>query len=169
MLNSAKGHAALRRGRWSVVGASYFLTICTEGRRHGLASSELGSGLLQQAQASDAGWRLRAAVVMPDHVHLIIKLEEREDLAEVVRRFKGRTSVSLRRVMAMKWQRGYFDHRLRAGEDMLPVFLYLFLNPYRAGLVPADQPWPLWFCAPEDWAWLGSLADRSCPLPAWLD
>jgi len=105
------------------------LTICTEGRRHGLASSELGSGLLQQAQASDAGWRLRAAVVMPDHVHLIIKLEEREDLAEVVRRYKGRTSVSLRRVMAMKWQRGYFVTGYVPVRICCPYFYICFSIP----------------------------------------
>src|SRR5690606_1950925 len=103
--------------------------------------------------------------VVPDHLHLIVEMSDEGDLAGSVRRFKGRTSVVLRKLPAMKWQRGYFDHRLRAGEDLLAVFLYLFLNPYRAGLVAADQSWSSWFCAPDDWAWFGPLTNRSCPLP----
>jgi hypothetical protein len=44
----------------------------------------------------------------------------------------------------------YFDHRLRPEEDPLPVFLYIFLNPYRANLVQSNQTWPGCFCAEDD-------------------
>jgi len=113
-------------------------------------------------------WRLRTAVVMPDHVHLLFVLGETADLASAVRLFKGRLAPTLR-MAGLKWQRGYFDHRLRAGEDRLPVFRYVFLNPYRAALVRLDERWPGYFCATEDWVWFKELTDEGGPFPEWLD
>ena len=167
MLNPTKGHAALRRGRWSSSGAIYFLTMCTEGRKSGLDHHDLSSTLLLYARAEDADWHVRTAVVMPDHLHLMIELGPALDLPAAVRRFKGRTSVLLR-ARKLQWQRGCFDHRLRPAEDLLPVFQYIYLNPWRAGLAKHEQTWPGYFCAPEDWGWFGETADSSCILPQWL-
>jgi hypothetical protein len=57
---------------------------------------------------------------------------------------------------------------MRHNEAMLPVFSYVFLNPYRAALVPAGERWPGYFCSDEDWAWFGGLTNAGCPLPEWL-
>jgi hypothetical protein len=48
------------------------------------------------------------------------------------------------------------------------VFRYVFLNPYRAGLLgPADK-WHGYYCDAEDWAWFAPLTSRECPFPEWL-
>ena len=68
----------------------------------------------------------------------------------------------------MKWQEGFYEHRLRKTEDLLPVFLYVYLNPYRAGLISTDQTWPGYYCAPEDWIWFGVMTANAVPQPEWL-
>ncbi len=161
---SEKGQRSLRRGRQSLSGAAYFLTMCTERRNRGLENESVTASLLDHAQHIDGGWSLRSAVIMPDHVHLLVDLMASNSLSEVVRLFKGRTSVVLRR-HAMKWQPGYFDHRLRTAEDLLPIFLYIFLNPYRVGLMPQDQRWPGYFCSPDDWVWFEHLPAIHCHFP----
>jgi putative transposase len=163
------GHEALRHGRWSVSGAEYFLTFCTHDRKPGLTEPMLQSGMLAEAQRleTEGIWRLSTAVLMPDHVHLLVAVGESIDLAGAVRLFKGRLAPVLRKE-DLRWQQAYFDHRMRTNEDRLPVFLYIFLNPYRAGLAPQNERWPGYYCCEEDWSWFGALTNESVPVPEWL-
>lgn len=165
-----RGHEALRRGRWSSPGAEYFLTLCTQDRRPGLTQPALVSALFAHARqlTAEGHWHLRTATVMPDHVHLLLTLGDRTELSAVLRLVKGRLASTLR-ATGLRWERGYFDHRLRPDEDRLPVFLYIYLNPYRAGLVPAAQVWPAYFCTEDDWRWFEALTNTACPFPEWLE
>jgi REP element-mobilizing transposase RayT len=104
---------------------------------------------------------------MPDHLHLLVTLGGGAELSAAVRLFKGRLAPLLRD-HTTRWQPSFYDHRLRADDDRLPVFLYIFLNPYRAELLPADKIWPGYFCADSDWEWFGPLTQESCPEPPWL-
>lgn len=81
-----KGHAALRRGRVSIPEAEYFITVCTDKRRAGLAVPEIGTAILGELRAldDDSTWRLRCAVVMPDHIHLLIVLGWRLALGKTI-------------------------------------------------------------------------------------
>ena len=128
----------------------------------------MAAALLVQAREINGRWRLCPAVVMPDHIHLLVELCVPSELSETVRLFKGRSAGVLRQ-QGIKWQRGYFDHRLRTSEDILPVFPYIFLNTYRAGLVPAGKQWSGYYCSPDDWLWFEPLTDSSLPFPEWLD
>lgn len=110
---------------------------------------------------------VRTAVVMPDHLHMLVRLEQGSTLAECMRLLKGRMSPILREC-DLKWQDGFYEHRLRENEEHLAVFLYIYLNPYRAHLVSKDQVWPGHFCSEEDWAWFGEMTDSASPQPEWL-
>lgn len=112
-------------------------------------------------------WQIRTAVIMPDHVHLLVGLGPESGLPACVRLFKGRVAPALRS-HGLKWQEGFYEHRLREAEDVLPVFLYIYLNPYRAGLISADRTWPGYYCAPEDWNWFGGMTDNAVPQSEWL-
>ncbi|MBI2514073.1 MAG: transposase [Opitutae bacterium] len=164
-----RGHSALRRGRWSTPGAEYFLTVCTDDQPCGLGAREVTAPLTEGALRleSEGAWHVRTMSVMPDHLHFLVVLGETLPLSEVVRRFKGRHA-SLLQSQRLRWERGCFDHRLRDDEDRLPVFLYIFLNPYRANLLPHSERWPGYYCCPEDWRWFGPLTDHDCPMPEWL-
>jgi putative transposase len=163
------GYPALRRGRWSSTGADYFLTLCLRRPSESFNLPNLQkSGLEKLLQMEAQGiWSLRCAVFMPDHLHLLIRLAEARSLAAAVRQFKGPLSVNLRQSGAA-WQPGFYDHRLRDDEDTLPVFRYLFLNPYRAGLCAPEEKWPGYYCAPEDWMWFRELTNEAHPEPEWL-
>ena len=78
-------------------------------------------------------------VLMPDHVHFFVFLPEQ---GVRLSRWVGQ----LKRAMGnaagtehVTWQEGFFEHRLRETEDVLPVFLYIYLNPYKAGLILPAQ------------------------------
>lgn len=168
-LTPGRGHGALRRGHWSSPDAEYFLTLCTQDRQSGLSAPPLATAILSAAHrlTNEGHWHLRTATVMPDHLHLFIALGEHTELSSAIRLFKGRLTPALR-TAELRWQRACFDHRLRPDEDRLPVFLYIFLNPYRANLLQSPAPWPAYYCTPEDWSWFEPLTNATCPYPEWL-
>jgi len=164
------GYAALRRYRGSRPQAEYFLTINLKQRGGGFESSQWLEVVRSHWQEleQEGHWVVRTAVIMPDHIHLLVRLGEGGPLTECVRLFKGRLSSWLR-TAGLQWQPGFFDHQLRRSEDARPVFLYIYLNPYRAGLMPMDRVWPGYFCAKEDWGWFRDLTNESMPQPEWLE
>ncbi len=135
----------------------------------GLLADAVAPALLDHAHrlTRDDVWNLRTAVVMPDHVHLLVTLGRAVELPDAIRLFKGRLTPALRSAN-LHWERGCFDHRMRHDEDRLSVFLYVFLNPYRAKLIRASETWPAYYCAPEDWTWFSALTNSTCPYPEWL-
>jgi len=163
------GYAALRRFRESRSGADYFITANLAERSGGFDAPALTQSVSQQWQQieSDGLWTVRTAVVMPDHIHLLARLGGKTPLAECMRLLKGRLTPALRR-HGLSWQEGYYEHQIREVEDLLPVFLYIYLNPYRAGLLPTDRTWPGYYCCPEDWKWFGDMTNESMPQPEWL-
>jgi len=84
---------------------------------------------------------LHAAVVMPDHVHLIYSPLRREDgwsytLPEIMKAIKGRSAreinVTLKRSWPV-WQEEFFDHVLRSNDSLVDHVDYVCQNPVRAG------------------------------------
>jgi putative transposase len=72
-----------------------------------------------------------AFVVMPDHIHWLLQLEENGSLSGVVRLYKSKVSISLHRPV---WQRGFHDHALRNDEDIHGIGCYIVANPLRSWL-----------------------------------
>lgn len=111
---------------------------------------------------------MRCGAIMPDHIHLLVELGPDRRLADCIRLCKGRLATILRKA-GLGWQEGYYEHRMREQEDPLPVFLYIYLNPYRADLLAINYKWPGYFCAPADWKWFSSLTAQDLPHPQWLE
>jgi REP element-mobilizing transposase RayT len=164
-----KGHAALRRGRVSTPNATYFLTICTDQRGSGLTRPEVAECVLGEVKSMEADdvWIPRCAVIMPDHLHLLIELGTKLPLSKAVSRLKAKSSAILR-THNLAWERNFFDRRLRATDDVLDVFLYIYLNPFRANLCARTDSWPWFHCHPDDWAWFRDYLDADRPPPQWL-
>jgi putative transposase len=166
-----RGHDALRRGRFSQPGATYFLNLCTEGRHIGLTDSTIAERLFAEAHAmtADATWTLRAATVMPDHIHLLITLGDRLPLHKAVARLKSKSAPVLRtKDSALVWQSGFFDHKLRPDDSVAAVLLYIYLNPYRAQLCESTVTWPGFYCRTEEWSWFKDMLSANLPPPEWL-
>jgi putative transposase len=168
-LDPKKGRAALRRGRISIPGAEYFLTVCTDEHRLGLTTAATASAILAEMHrmTADGTWTLRCATVMPNQVHLLFVLGTRLPLGQCIQRLKAKTSAALRSAPC-EWERDFFDRRLRPGDERLPLFLYIYLNPYHANLVDHGAAWPHFFCCDADWAWFQHHLDDTLPVPEWL-
>jgi len=96
---------------------------------------------------------LHAVVVMPDHVHLLLRPLPDESgwpysLPLILKSLKGASARSVNKVMGTEgpvWQDESFDHVLRNDENIREKMEYIRQNPVRKGLVtkPGDYPW-LW-------------------------
>ncbi|WED63532.1 transposase [Synoicihabitans lomoniglobus] len=154
------------------MGASYFLTLCTEHRCPGLTTSILAEAVIREVEilADDDVWRLQALTIMPDHVHVLVALGAKLDLSPAISRFKAKTKGALQSGN-LHWERGYFDHRIRPDDKLAPVLRYMALNPFRAGLTKStEQVWP-WFRLGEvesNWFRPGFPDDDESTHPAWL-
>ena len=75
---------------------------------------------------------------MPDHLHMLISIPADTDLSNLIRDFKRITA----RTAKVRWQRNFFDHRLRHDESECEKADYILQNPIRAGLIGTDEDWP---------------------------
>ena len=144
------GSSALRRGRRSIAGQPYLITVSTDERKRWFADpacADHAAGVLNDhrtwPEATVLAW-----VLMPDHLHLMLILGESETLPQTMARAKARIWHPLRQASGSSlrlWQHSYHDHALRRDEDLLLAGRYLLDNPVRAGLV---ECW-------SDWKWRG--------------
>ena len=150
-------------------GADYFLTICTEAKGAGLTEPSVAEGIRQvmQAMESDATWSVRCAIIMPDHAHFLITLGPRLALGRTIQRLKAKTAACLR-LCELQWERGFFDRKMRPDDDSLAVFLYIYLNPHRGGLIARKEKWPHYYCGQNDWVWFSTYLEHDLPPPEWL-
>ncbi len=97
--------------------------------------------------------QLHAAIIMPDHVHLLFTALRDADgwtfaLPEIMRAIKGSSAHSINKLsgkIGPVWQDESFDHVLRGNESLRETMDYIRQNPVRRGLVknPEDYLW-LW-------------------------
>jgi putative DNA methylase len=112
---------------------------------------------LQYGDSERHFYRLRAWVIMPNHVHVVLWPMTR--LPVITRWLKGSTArqanLILGRTGASFWQDESFDHRVRDEAELERIVHYVEHNPVHAGLV----------ASPGDWAWSSArLAGGSaCP------
>ena len=96
---------------------------------------------------------LHAAVVMPEHVHLLLTPLRDMDgwpipLSKILKRIKGTSARSVNRLLGRDgpvWQEESFDHVLRSDESLEEKLEHIRQNPVRRALVktPEEYPW-LW-------------------------
>lgn len=100
---------------------------------------------------------LHAAVVMPEHVHLLLTpLNDISGwpygLPDILKSLKGASARAVNQVLGRSgpvWQEESFDHVLRSDDSFEDKKEYIRQNPVRKGLVktPEDYPW-LWLEKP---------------------
>jgi REP element-mobilizing transposase RayT len=80
---------------------------------------------------------LDAAVVMPDHVHLILRLIERHELSQVLQRVEGRSARQINLMLQRRgsvWSDESFDHIIRQADELKEKLQYVMQNPVKWGL-----------------------------------
>jgi REP element-mobilizing transposase RayT len=99
----------LRKGRVSLPNQAYLVTAVTASRKPAFTSFAAARLAVRSFHDKDIvrNAQTLAFVVMPDHVHWLLQLENDRDLSETVRLFKAKVSHILRQQI---WQRGFHDH-----------------------------------------------------------
>jgi REP element-mobilizing transposase RayT len=157
-------------GRESLAGAVYFVTLVTAKRIPWLAPRSARAAMIETWRNwhSEADGSILAATVMPDHVHVLFTLGARLDLGRCVSRWKSRARK--RAGYPGEWQRDFWEHRVRSDEPWEDYGLYIFLNPYRAHLLPGDVAWcGTWLPNPGQFRFCSSLGAKGEPPREWLN
>lgn len=151
-------------------GAVYFVTFVTAERTPWLGTESARAVMLETLREwhLEADGAILAANVMPDHVHVLFVLGHRLNVGRCVSRWKSQA----RKLAGYigDWQRDFWEHRLRAEESQEDYGLYIFLNPYRARLLPCDAAWSgSWVPEPDRFRFTTSLGGNGAPPREWMD
>jgi REP element-mobilizing transposase RayT len=82
-------------------------------------------------------YRLFAWCIMPNHVHIVVRLLPCEKLAAVVHSWRSLSAKRANRVLGRHgafWQREYYDHLIRGEEEFERAVRYVADNPNQANL-----------------------------------
>lgn len=148
------GHQALRKGRVTESSRIYHVITSTHDRHPYFSSFAHGRCVVgEMRRLTEEGYVDSLAwVLMPDHLHWLFALAEKNSLVEVIHLLKGRSAIGLNRILQRHgpvWQKSFYDHALRRDEDVRVVAQYIIANPLRRGLVEDVLDYPLW-----DMIWL---------------
>ena len=92
-------------------------------------------------------YELRAWVVMPNHVHVVVWPKPSHNLSAILHSWKSFTSSKANKLLGRTgssfWHEESYDHLIRDDEDMARCCHYTTMNPANAKLCPR----------PEDWKW----------------
>ena len=133
----------------------YFVTFCTKNHKcllgnvkhnvaDGVAETDLSSigqcckASLEEAAAMYANIQIDSYVIMPNHIHVVVRLLHQDDATELgrfVRFIKGNATKRARKYIPdlQLWQRGYHDHIIRDERDYLRIREYVENNPLKWG------------------------------------
>ncbi len=142
-----------RRARQA--GATYFFTVALANRRSDLLTQNIM--LLRnayEATRAERPFHCDAMVVLPDHLHAIWTLPDGDaDFSTrwrlIKTRFTRAMGVSWPRSASKiakeergVWQRRYWEHQIRDGEDYALHVRYCWGNPVKHGHVERAADWP---------------------------
>jgi putative transposase len=132
--------------------AIFFVTFCVKERAPVFADPEIASIARQVIlDYRQAGWYwLQCYCVMPDHIHILLKLRSYDRLlSRVVATLKNRIGyLARKRGVLVDWQWGFHDRVKRSCENVEEYIQYILANPVRAGLVRLCADYP--FCGTLD-------------------
>lgn len=88
--------------------------------------------------------RLKAWVIMPNHVHLLFTPCAGKSLSRIMQAIKGATAREVNLFLNRTgdfWMRDYFDRYIRDYEHFIKAFDYIENNPVKAGLCTHYSDW----------------------------
>ncbi len=124
----------------------YFITICTAEKQKILCSivgancvrpqimlSKIGQIIKNNIDILDKTYQTVSVdryVIMPNHLHLILRIDGRTQFAptisRVIKQFKGSIT---KQVGIPIWQKSFYDHIIRDEKDYLRICEYIEHNP----------------------------------------
>ena len=119
----------------------FFITICCVPRGvNQLAKTDVWQVIDETLRVRELAGDLqtRLVLVMPDHLHGLFAFPGGRPMAKVISSLKEWVA----KQAGVKWQRDFFEHRLRTWESGVEKADYIRQNPVRAGLVVSESDWP---------------------------
>jgi putative transposase len=119
------------------------------GRR--LLQTERNAGLLVDVLRSlvaERAFELHDFVITPDHVHLLVTVNEGMTIERAMQLIKGRFSFRIKRELGVAgemWQRGFSEVQIMNQENFETHRRYIAENPVKAGLVDSAKKYPFCF------------------------
>jgi REP element-mobilizing transposase RayT len=92
----------------------------------------------------DKKYRLRAWVIMPNHIHFLATPFENVELREIAHSIKSYTAHEANKLLKRSgqfWQHEPFDRYIRNHKHFLNVIEYIEKNPVKAGLCAKREDW----------------------------
>ena len=145
-------HTRLTRYAYNAAGA-YFVTICTQNRRcllshivgRGLAPAEfqytiygrIAKEQLLLLEKRYPSLKIDQYVIMPNHIHVILLLEEMEGdpqaptIMDIICAYKSLTTMQCKKAQPIDklFQTSFYEHVIRGREDYNEIAEYIVNNP----------------------------------------
>ncbi len=131
---------------WQLGGSIYFVTFRT--KRIFLKEAERARILGHICEGDGKFYDLFAAVIMPDHVHVLLRPREGYDLSRVMKGIKGVSARVINRERCMRgtvWRDESYDRIVRDGREFDQKLIYMYENPIKKGLAPDPSLYCGWF------------------------
>ena len=119
----------------------YFITICTKEKRCFFGDPQtlndagrIAQQMLEEIPIHFQGVRVDKFVVMPNHIHAILILEDsKANLSDVVGQYKSAVTRNLRKAGWDQpiWQSSFHDHVIRDQMGYERIWTYIDANPIR--------------------------------------
>jgi len=122
-------------------GEVFFITICCVPRgSNQLANAGIWQAIDEALALKEFSGELtcRIALAMPDHFHALLGFPGAKPMVQVVTAMKSWMASQ----HGIRWQRDFFDHRVRGWESAREKAEYIRMNPVRAGLIANPKDWP---------------------------
>jgi len=116
-----------------------------------LSRAGVGDGILAAFAHNHekAAWHCRIALLMPDHLHAILAFPPEPGMETTIKNWKRFIATQF----GVKWQRDFFDHRLRNTQEEQEKICFILMNSVRKGLCERA----------EDWRWVYRPSNRPPP------
>lgn len=154
---------------WTMNGAAYFVTFRL--RREKLTVDETKLILGHVCSGDGRFYRLHAAVIMPDHVHLLLTPNKPYTLSQIMKGIKGGSAhlVNLARTYrGQVWQRESHDRIVRSKTEFVRKLNYILNNPLKAGLTKDPHSYPALYIDEEYWPHLDRRTIHGRDTHSWV-
>ncbi len=98
-------------------------------------------------------YKLIAWVIMPNHIHILLKPKADNSLSDIVHSIKSFTAQKANEMLNRRgkfWQEDYFDRYIRDSKHFVSVLNYIENNPVKAGLCKTKSDWEFSSAFDED-------------------
>ena len=126
---------------------TYFITACAHMQQNLFQRDQVAELMVATFfKYRDAGeFDLHEYVVMPNHIHLLLSIDDQQRLSRVIQLIKGGFSHCLREngiAFRAVWEQRYYERRVRDENELAEFSHYIRQNPVRKGLVERAEDYP---------------------------